>query len=72
MPQDGLNSTSKLVPLLRPWLNGFTMIISAWWLQTKQQMNMGTSQRINRKTWKETTPKRVRNRPKYDTTIALS
>ena len=27
-------STPKLVPLLRPWIGCFTMIISAWWNMT--------------------------------------
>ena len=32
-----LGSTRTLVMLLHPWIRRFTMIISAWWLQTSSK-----------------------------------
>jgi len=48
------------------------MIISAWWLRTSSKFSGMRSQRINRKTRKWTTLKRVRIRPKYSANVAFS
>ena len=34
-----LGSTPTLVTLLRPWIQRFTMIISAWWFRTSSKFN---------------------------------
>jgi len=59
--------SSNLPPLsvsLRPWIRHFMIIISAWWLQTSSKLS-GKKSKKQQKSWKWTTPKRVRIRPKY-------
>jgi len=64
-----LGSTPTLVMLLRPWIRHFT-IMSAWWLQTSSKLT-GKKSESTRKLGKLTTPKWVRIRQKYITTIAF-
>ena len=59
-----LGSTRTQVTWLRPWIRRFTMIISAWWLRTKQHIYVERSQTSTGKLGTRSTPKRVRIRPK--------
>ena len=58
-----LGSTRTLVTLLRPWIRRFTMIISAWWLQTSSKFSGQEFQEIHKNIGSSETPKQVRIPP---------
>ena len=60
-----MSSTRTLVALLRPWIRRFTIIISAWWLRTSSKVMWEEVQTSTVKLGKQSTPKRVRIRPKH-------
>ena len=60
-----MSSTRTQVTLLRPWIRRFTIIISAWWLQTSSKFTWEEVKTSTEKLGKWSTPKRVRIRPKY-------
>ena len=53
-------STSSLVTLLRSWIRHFTMIISAWWLQTNRKFSEREFEVIHRNIGPPYTPKKER------------
>jgi len=65
------STPTLVVQLLRLWIRRFTMIISAWWLQTSSKFS-GKEVKETTGTWKWTTPKRVRIHPKYSATVVFS
>ena len=58
-----LGSTRTLITLLRPWIRRFTMIISAWWLQTSSKFSGQEFGEIHRNIGLSETPKQVRIPP---------